>query len=207
MVTTTTAPLTDLYRARKDRVDILDVPELGYLAVDGRGAPDRDPTDFQAALHVLMKVSYTAHFLAKERSVETPRVMPLEALWWVAGSRPDAFEDAEPSAWRWRALVMQPDPIDEELLAEAMRRCQQRGISDLHRLEYLRWEEGRCAQTMHIGPYDAEGPTIARLHREVAAAGYRPTGRHHEIYLGDPRRAAPEKLRTILRTRIERIAA
>jgi len=207
MATMAPASVADLYRARKGGVDVIDVPELGYLVVDGRGAPHKGVSDFQSALHVLMRVSYTAHFMAKERWGEAPHVMPLEALWWVAGSDPGAFESADPAAWHWRAMIMQPAPIDEELLAEAMQQCHERKVPDVHRLQYVRWEEGRCAQTMHIGPYGAEGPAIAALQREVAAAGYRPAGRHHEIYLGDPRRSAPEKLRTILRTPVEPVPA
>ena len=99
---------------------------------------------------------------------------------------------------------MQPDPIDAELIAAATAEAAgKKDLPGLARLEYIRWAEGRCAQLLHIGPYAAEAPSIAALHEAIAEAGYRPRGRHHEIYLGDPRRSAPEKLRTIIRHPVE----
>ena len=99
---------------------------------------------------------------------------------------------------------MQPDPIDADVIAEALAQAQTRKPSPgLERLRYQRWAEGWCAQLLHVGPYGDEGPSIIRLHQAIAAAGYRPHGRHHEIYLGDPRRSAPDKLRTILRHPVE----
>lgn len=207
---TTTAPtLTALYRAHHDRVDFLDVPELGYLVVPGAGAPEG--TEFAEAIQALYSVSYAAHFLLRKRNAEAPRVMPLEALWWVddpdqmalvhavaAGQTTMATGDM--SKWHWQAMIMQPDPIDADLVAEATADIRaKKQLPALKSLRYERWAEGRCAQLLHLGPYSAEGPSIARLHQAIAEAGYRPRGRHHEIYLGDPRRSAPERLRTIIR--------
>jgi hypothetical protein len=137
--------------------------------------------------------------------------MPLEGLWWVddpaqqdivaAVARGEVtMADSDRGSWRWQALIMQPDPIDAELIAAATAEAaSKKDLPGLARLEYIRWAEGRCAQLLHIGPYAAEAPSIAALHEAIAEAGYRPRGRHHEIYLGDPRRSAPEKLRTIIR--------
>ena len=106
--------------------------------------------------------------------------------------------------WRWQAMIMQPGPIDADMIAAAIAQARDRKRSaGLDRVRYIRWAEGCCAQLLHVGPYAAEGPSIARLHQAIAAAGYRPRGRHHEIYLGDQRRSAPEKLRTILRHPVE----
>ena len=141
--------------------------------------------------------------------------MPLEGLWWVddpaqrdivaAVARGEVtMASSDRGSWRWQALIMQPDPVDAELIAAATAEAaSQKDLPGLARLEYIRWAEGRCAQLLHIGPYAAEAPSIAALHEAIAEAGYRPRGRHHEIYLGDPRRSAPEKLRTIIRHPVE----
>ncbi len=211
---TTTAPtLESLYRARKGKVDFLDVPEHGYVIVPGTGAPEGPA--FAQAVQALYAVSYGAHFLLRKEGADAPRVMPLEALWWVddpdqmalvkavaAGKSTMATGDM--STWHWQAMIMQPEPIDAALLGQAISQARaKKSLPGLNRLRYERWAEGRCAQIMHVGPYSAEGPTIAMLHRAIAEAGCRPRGRHHEIYLGDPRRSAPERLRTIIRQPIE----
>jgi hypothetical protein len=198
-----------LLKARKGTVSIVNVPEFGFVAVTGQGAPEGG--EFSAALQALYTVSYGAHFLVKQRHAGSPRVMPLEALWWVddpgqqdivaavaQGSGTMAGTDRD--RWRWQAMIMQPDPIDAGLVAAALARAREKKpLPGLDRLHYVRWAEGRCAQLLHVGRYADEGPSIAALHQAIHTAGYRPRGRHHEIYLGDPRRSAPEKLRTILR--------
>jgi len=116
--------------------------------------------------------------------------------------------DTDRDRWRWQAMIRQPDPIDAETVAAALAQVRAKKPSPgLGRLRYQHWAEGRCAQLLHVGPYAGEAPSIARLHQAIAAAGYRPRGRHHEIYLGDPRRSAPDKLRTILRHPIEPVPA
>jgi len=196
---TITHDLAPLYRARRGKVDFVDVPELGFILIDGRGQPDDHGGSFQDAIQALFAVAYAAHFIVKKQSGEAPRVMPIEALWWVAGPDPADFENADADSWRWRALVAQPAPIDEPAVALAVEQAGRKRGTDLQEVRYERWEEGRCAQTLHVGPYDAEAPTIAALHEAIERAGCRPRGRHHEIYLGDPRRSAPERLRTLLR--------
>jgi hypothetical protein len=204
--------LTALYKGRQGRVDILDVPELGCLAVSGRGGPD--DTEFTEAVEALYAVSYAAHFLVKKEHGEAPKVMPLEAQWWVDDPAQQdlvvavahgraTMADSDRALWRWRALIVQQPPIDEETVARAVEQVRRKQLPALDRLRFERWEEGRCAQVLHVGPYAAEAPTIALLHEAIAAAGYRPHGRHHEIYLGDPRRSAPERLRTLLRHPVE----
>lgn len=201
MTTTTIADVASLYRARAGRVGFVDVPELGYLAVDGIGAPEDGA--FAEAVGALYQVSYAVHFLVKKRLGEAPKVMPLEALWWVDGD-PSRWASSPREQWRWRALMMQPDPIDETDIRIAIDATRAKHpVAGIDRLDHRRWQEGRAAQIMHIGPYSTEPDTIAVLHEAVAAAGYRLRGHHHEIYLGDPRRCAPERLRTILRHPVE----
>jgi hypothetical protein len=201
-----------LYKVRKAVMDIVAVPELGYAAVDGEGSPDGE--EFAAALRALYGVSYAAHFLVRRQHGQAPRVMPLEALWWaddalqrgiIAATAQGTFDPVgtDRARWRWQALIMQPSPVDEDVIARAVAQSREKSVPSLDRLRFIRWEEGLCAQVLHIGPYAAEAPSIRRLHQGITAAGYRPRGRHHEIYLGDPRRSAPENLRTILRQPVE----
>jgi hypothetical protein len=215
MVTTSTGdPLIDtLYRVRKGTVEFVDVPELGFVMVDGRGAPSG--TAFADAIQALYATSYGAHFAVKRASGEAPRVMALEALWWVEGASAQAtmesiasgevgIAEADRDSWQWRAMIMQLPPIDKVVVEEAIAAARaKKGLSALARVRYERWAEGRCAQIMHVGPYATESASIVALHRAIAERGWRPRGRHHEIYLGDPRRSAQERLRTILRQPIE----
>jgi hypothetical protein len=208
-MTDTVTNLDQLYRARRNMLDIVEVPELGYLTVDGAGAP-ADP-EFAAAVQALYSVSYDLHFAVKKQFGAAPRVLPLEALWWVDDpAEQDLFAAvclgqadlarSDRGHWRWRAMIVQPEPVDEPLVTGSLVRVRaKRNVPALDRLRYRRWTEGRCAQILHVGPYADEGRSLVRLHEGMAAAGYRPRGRHHEVYLGDPRRTLPEKLRTILR--------
>jgi hypothetical protein len=211
-MTSTATDVLALYRARKDRVDFVDVPELGYLVVRGQGDPAGP--GFGAAIQTLFTVSYAAHFLLRKRVETPPRVMPLEALWWM--DDPDqrdivlavalgaaTMADSDRDRWQWLAMIAQLPPIDESVVAEAVNRARPKTPPALDQLRFERWTEGRCAQTLHLGPYADEGPSLIRLHEAITRAGCRPHGRHHEIYLGDPRRSAPDRLRTLLRHPVE----
>jgi hypothetical protein len=211
----TAADLAALYKVRKGSIDLVDVPELGYLAVEGMGSPDGD--EFTSAVQALYSVSYGARFMVKKEQGDAPKVMPLEAQWWVddpdqqdvvaAVARGEAtMADSDRELWQWQAMIMQPTPIDAATVTRAIDAARaKKDLPALDRLRYERWEEGRCAQLLHVGPYADEATSIVRLHQGIAAANCRPRGRHHEIYIGDPRRSAPEKLRTILRQPIEPI--
>jgi hypothetical protein len=201
-----------LYKARKGLVDFIDVPALSFAIVEGQGAPEGSA--FADAIQALYSVSYAAHFAVKKSLGESTKVMPLEALWWV--DEPGQFDllakvtageatmaETDRGKWRWQAMIMQPEPIDAAIIEQAIKDSRAKQLPALDRLRFERWEEGRCAQLMHFGPYSDEGPSIARLHAAIAAARLHPRGRHHEIYLGDPRRSAPEKLRTLLRQPVE----
>jgi hypothetical protein len=207
-------PVIDaLYRAAKDTVEFIDVPALGYLVIDGEGAPGGDA--FANAVQALYSVSYGAHFALKKASGQAPRVMGLEALWWVDSAQAQetlekiaagqaSMTDSDRSQWRWRAMIMQLPPVDAMLIEQAVSAAEAtKDLPALTAVRYERWAEGPSAQVLYIGPYDAEQDTIVALHQAIAAHGSRPRGRHHEIYLSDPRRSAPDKLRTILRQPIE----
>ena len=194
--------LAPLYRPPRQPV-LVEVPELSYLMIDGKGAPDEGAnyptTDFQQAFAALFPVVYTIKFRLKRDGIAMP-VLPLEALWFTAEDC--SFDiNVPPAEWGWRVLLTVSKDVTptifEETVAEVRRK---KGGSDaLDRMRLERWREGRCAQVMHIGPYSEERPTVELLHSFISAQGLRPRGAHHEIYLGDPRRADPAKLKTVLR--------
>lgn len=197
-----------LYKGRKGSVDFIDVPPLLFALVRGQGDPEGP--EFAAALQTLFTVSYAAHFGLKKQTGEITKVMPLEALWWFeepSGTAPaegvtagfSGLSGIDREAWRWQAMMVQPEPIDEAVLELAKEQARAKGHPALDRLRFERWEEGRCAQTLHVGPYSEEAATIALMDAAIREAGLKVRGRHHEIYLGDPRRSAPEKLRTLIR--------
>jgi hypothetical protein len=205
--------LDALYKLRKGRVEFVDVPEFAFLVLDGAGSPDDQA--FADAIQALYSVSYGAHFAVKRALGDAPRVMALEALWWVEGPEAQAameliaagqvgMEASDRSGWRWRLMMMQLPPIDEAIIDAAVADAKaKKGFETLDRVAFERWAEGPSAQIMHIGPYATEQLSVVTLHKAIAENGCRPRGRHHEIYLGDPRIAAPEKLRTILRQPVE----
>jgi hypothetical protein len=186
---------------------LVDVPELSYLSVDGRGAPPDDAadgtTEFQQAFGVLYPVVYTIRFALKREGTIVP-ILPLETLWFT---RDDGSFDmnAEREDWHWRALLPVPDDVTPEVFERAVAEVRRKkgDLPMLGALRLIRWEEGRCAQVMHVGPYAAEPPTIEALHAFIVESGLRPRGAHHEIYLGDPRQGDPAKLRTVLRQPVE----
>lgn len=182
---TTGTPCADLYLAH-DHVDLVDVPEQLTVHLDGGGP--LDGPEFAAAARVLYGVSHAAHFLAKSVFGHAPVVRPLEALWW----RPAGAQD-----WSWRAFVTQPDPIDEALLEEVLDRAS-RPDSPLRGVAVGRWQEGLSVQVLDAGGR-SDMPPLVGLHYGIAGLGYRLRGRHHEIYLADPRRTPPHERRTILR--------
>ncbi len=185
---------------------IVEVPELAFLMLDGRGDPD-SAEDYQAAIQALYGVAFTLKFTLKKADPERDfKVAPLEGLWGTDGEPPslDALQ-TDRDAWNWTMMIAVPDDVTAAEVAAASDAAAQRRplpAAGLMRLE--RFAEGQAAQVMHIGPYAEEAPTIARLHEFVAEQGYELRGRHHEIYLGDPRRTAPERLKTVLRHPVKR---
>lgn len=192
----------DSYRARRGEFRVLDVPPMTYLMVDGHGDPNT-AQEYADALAALYPLAYTLKFASK-RAGHDYVVPPLEALWWAEDMR--AFTSArDKSRWSWTAMLLVPAHVTREQYDAARVEVARKGSTPAGvevRLESL--HEGRCVQTLHVGSYDDEAPVLAALHDEfIPAAGLRMTGRHHEIYLSDPRRVAPERLRTILRQPVE----
>ena len=167
----------ELYTATVEP-ELIEVPERAFAMADGSGSPNGNRA-FGDAVGALYTVSYTVRFALKRAGVLDYTVMPLEALYDLA-------------PWRWTLMIMQPDQVKPAVFEQA---CARTDVAV--RLERL--DEGLSAQVMHIGPYSAEAPTVERLHAFIAAEGYAPHGRHHEVYISDPRRTAPEYLKTIIR--------
>ncbi|MEU6076761.1 GyrI-like domain-containing protein [Micromonospora sp. NPDC047074] len=187
------------YQARRDRFSIVDVPDLQYLMLDGHGDPNTGGA-FTDAAGALYPLAYRLKFASKRTLGRDYTVMPLEGLWW-ADDMETFTTSRDKSRWDWTLMIMVPDWIDPDMLAAATGQVTAKDRPRrLHEVRLGRLSEGRCVQTLHVGPYDDEAEVLARMHHEfIPANGLRMTGRHHEIYLSDSRRVAPEKLRTILR--------
>ncbi|ANF33432.1 hypothetical protein A0130_12720 [Leifsonia xyli] len=191
------------YAARRGRFDLVTVPPLRYLMIDGHGDPN-SAARYQDALRTLYPVAYAAKFLSKRTLDRDYTVMPLEALWWADDMT--AFTSArDKSQWDWTLLNLLPDWLTDAQLEEARAAVAAKGEAPLlDELRVATLDEGLCVQTLHVGPYDDEAPVLAELHESfIPGEGLRMTGRHHEIYLSDARRTEPEKLRTILRQPVE----
>lgn len=194
--------LSTLY-APKAKPVLVDVPEMTFLMVEGHGDPN-SAVEFREAVEALFTVSYTAKFIVKRSDAGVDfGVMPLEGLWWVEDM--SRFMQAEKSEWDWTVMIMQPDPVTEEVIEAAREQAAaKKSLPALERVRLEQFAEGLSAQVLYRGPYKDEGPTIAALHDFIADLGYIKTGKHHEIYLGDPNRAAPEKLKTVIRQPVAR---
>ena len=199
--------LKHLYSPSAKKVEIVDVPRFQFVMIDGLIEPGLGPGSspgFQEAMGALYGAAYTLKFMSKLRK-EDPidfTVMALEGLWWVEGGE---FSFERKDNWGYTVMILQPDHITSEMFAEALGQLRKkRGDQPaFSRLRLEAFHEGLCIQTMHVGPYAEERPTIEALHAAIAAAGLRPHGRHHELYVGDPSRAAPAKLRTLVRQPVE----
>lgn len=198
------AEYKSLYSAPSKDFVLVDVPPLSYLMYDGAGDPNTAP-EYKQAVEALYSLSYTLKFMSKRAFDRDYVVGPLEGLWWAEDM--STFVSRQKSKWSWTMMILQPDWITADhvraALSEVMMKKGLPGVGKA-RLEVL--DEGLSAQILHIGSYDDEGPTLKRLHEDwLPANGLKETGKHHEIYLGDPRKVAPEKLRTLLRQPVKRV--
>ncbi|RKE17062.1 hypothetical protein BX266_0313 [Streptomyces sp. TLI_171] len=194
--------LKQLYAPKNTAWSLLDVPEQQFLAVDGSGDPNTAPA-YAAAVEALYATAYTLKFAAKQAEGGDFVVGPLEGLWWSEDHA--AFTSRDKDAWSWTMLISLPPRVTPEQVDAAKQTAERKkrlpAVSTVRRLTL---REGRCAQLVHHGPYDDEAPALAELHDSyLPAHSLRPGGRHHEIYLSDPRRTAPAKLRTVLRQPVE----
>lgn len=190
--------LRELYRAGHEPA-IVDVPELAFLVIDGHGDPNTS-AEYREAIEALYAIAYTAKFAVKLGPTGVDfGVMPLEGLWSVSDM--STFTSASKSEWDWTAMIMQPEYVTHAVFEAARETAagKKPELAAIGRVRLEDYAEGLSAQVMHVGPYSTEGPTIERLHAFIAEQGYALRGKHHEIYMSDPRRCAPEKLKTIVR--------
>jgi hypothetical protein len=186
----------ELFSAPLNRFVRVDLPPISYLMVDGHGDPNSTPT-YKRAVESLYATAYTIKFRTKADGRDFV-VAPLEGLW--SARDPESFAARRKDEWDWTMMIMMPDFVDNDSFRRGRSRAAEKldALPESLRLETL--EEGLCLQALHVGSYDDEGPLLAKLHGEIMPAeGYDFAGRHHEIYLGDPRRSPPEKLKTLLR--------
>lgn len=198
--------LKHLYAPSAKAVSVVDVPSFQFVMIDGEigvGETPETSQTFQEAMGALYGASYTLKFMSKLREVDPVdfKVMALEGLWWVDSGEFD-FNAAVP--WKFTLMMLQPNPVTVEMFQDALAQLEvKRDSPALSRLRFERFHEGLCIQIMHIGPYSEEPRTIEMMKDYARENGYRYRGHHHEIYLGDPRRARPERLRTALRQPVE----
>jgi hypothetical protein len=201
-----------LYQPSAKKVEIIQVPRLQFAMIDGaieKGFEPGNSPAFQEATQALYGISYTLKFMLKKRktdAIDYP-VMALEGLWWVEDGM---FDITVKDNWFYTLMIMQPEVITKEIFEEGLEQVRKkRGDSPaLSKLRLADFEEGLCVQTMHIGPYATEPATVERMRAFAQENGYRDlvgsSGKHHEIYLGDPRKADPSKLKTVLRHPVEK---
>jgi hypothetical protein len=196
--------LKHLYRPSAKDFQVVDVPPMNFLMIDGHGDPNTDQS-YAEAVEALYGVAYKLKFASKKETGRDYVVPPLEGLWWAENM--DTFTvSRDKSAWDWTMMIMTPDWLSQSMFAEAVEVVgRSKALPALVKIRLEPYHEGLSVQILHIGSFDDEGPTISRLHQEyMPQNGLQENGKHHEIYLSDPRKVAPEKLKTILRQPVKR---
>ncbi len=190
-----------LYKASANSC-LVDVPQLSYLMIDGKGDPNTSD-QFKEAIQTLFTYAYTIKFMVKKGPMAVDySVMPLEGLWWTDEMKDFSILDKE--NWKWTLMILQPDFVTLEMVLEAEQSLiKKKKITGSVAIRLEKMKEGKAAQILHTGPFSAEGPTIEALHNFIKKNGYTLCGKHREIYLSDFRKAAPEKLKTIIRQPVQ----
>ena len=202
-----------LYAPPVKKIEMVDVPAMNFIMLDGAIEPDQSPGTsplFAENMQALYAAAYTLKFsfkLRKENPLDYP-VMALEGLWWVEDG---TFDLQKPGNWKYTVMIMQPDQVTPEHFSDALAQIRKKKGDQpaFARLCLARFHEELCVQAMHIGPYASEPETVLKMQAFMEANGCQDQvglgGKHHEIYLGDPRRADPAKLKTVLRHPIKRL--
>lgn len=189
--------LKHLYNPSAKKVETVNVPVMRFLMIDGSGDPNI-AQEYKDAVEALFAVSYALKFMVKRGKGVDYGVLPLEGLWWTDDMTQFNIENKE--TWKWTAMIMQPEYVTEDLVGKSFKQVEmKKNPPALSKLRIESFHEGLSAQIMHIGPYSNEGPTIERIHNFIKKNGYEMNGRHHEIYISDPRRSAPERMKTVIR--------
>ena len=190
--------LKNLYNAPSREPVLVDVPEMSFLMIDGTGDPNTS-AEYSGAVEALYTLSYGIKFAVKKgKKAIDFAVMPLEGLWWTEDMT--QFDQGRKDVWQWTAMIMQPEYVTNAIFEEVLSQVSaKKKLPALPKVRFGRFHEGLSAQMMHIGPYSAEAPTIETLHSFIIRKRHTRTGKHHEIYLSNPERTAPEKVKTIIR--------
>lgn len=192
--------LKQFYAAKVGKPVVVQVPKMNFIMIDGKGDPNTSQ-EYTDAIETLYPIAYTIKFTSKIKQGEDFSIMPLEGLWWTENMAD--FSTKDKSNWLWTVMIMQPAVITEDIYNQAVEQVRKKkSPKSLNKLRFASYEEGRAAQVMYVGSYADEGPTIQHLHAFIQEQGGKleaSTKHHHEIYLGDPRRTDPAKLKTIIR--------
>lgn len=190
--------LSHLYKPSAKVVAPIDVPEMKFIMIDGAGDPNNSK-EFSDAVEALFALSYNLKFMVKKGEIGIDYgVMPLEGLWWAEDM--SEFDVNKKGDWLWTLMIMQPEFITDEMYLKAVSEVKKKKDPvSLAKARFEKYSEGKAAQIMHIGPFSEEGPTIEKVHNYIADNKFERKDKHHEIYLSDIRKAAPEKWKTIIR--------
>lgn len=189
----------DLYKPSLKTPTIIKIPEMTFFMVDGTGDPNT-ADEYKDAVQILYNISYALKMkvIKKETPSKDYVVPPLEGLWYIPNMEEWSMEEKD--KWQWTMMIRIPDFIKESQIKKAMKILKEtKNPKSFSKLRFEQYDEGTCVQIMYVGPYDEEPPTIKKIHRFAEKNGYDLNGHHHEIYLSDPRRIEPERLKTILR--------
>jgi hypothetical protein len=190
--------LKALYNPPAKDVTLIDVPEMNFIMIDGQGAPESE--QYQQAIEALYSIAYTTKFARKKADGTDYPVMALEGLWWADDYKEFDPETGDRNKWQWRSMIMQPDFITKKEFQSAQEAAARKKPNPLiPEVRFESFKEGKSVQIMHIGPYSAEAPDIRRMHEKIQEMGGKFNGLHHEIYLSDPRRTDPSRIKTVLR--------
>ena len=195
--------LKPFYTPSTKKVEVVDVPRFQFVMIDGKIEPGLGPgssPSFQEAMQAMYGAAYTLKFMSKLRKedpIDYP-VMAMEGLWWVEEGE---YRVDRKDNWAYTVMILQPDHITPDMFNEALRQLRQKKGDQpiFSQLRLETFQEGACIQIMHIGPYDTEPVTIEKMDAFARENGYKLHGKHHEIYMGNPLKAKPEKLKTVLR--------
>ena len=192
--------LKQLYNPPIAKISVVDVPAMNFVMIDGTGDPNKSQ-EYQDAIESLYSISYALKFMVKKEKSIDYGVMPLEGLWWTDDMTRFTVDNKD--IWKWTSMIMQPEYVSDELFTRALEQVEKKkGLPLLSRASFQNFHEGLSVQTMYIGPFAEEGPAVELLHNYIRDNDYIYDGliqKHHEIYLSDFRKTAPEKLKTVIR--------
>jgi hypothetical protein len=190
--------MKEFYSASMNKVVFIKMPSLNYLMIDGQGDPNTSQV-YKNSVQALFSLPYGLKFAVKKQKPFIDfKVMPLEGLWWVDDMT--QFSVKSKGDWKWTMMILQPDLITDEMVAEIRDQViKKKGLILAESVKFIRYEEGDCVQILHLGPYSTESNDIEKLHTTISEHGFQRKGKHHEIYLNTPLKTVPENLRTIIR--------